>query len=143
MSECFYCEDGEKRKSLMIEICRLKYSTVYLNRNQKYRGRCVVKLNDHKTEYFQMDTEERNGYFAETAAVAKAIFELYHPDKINYATFGDLVPHVHIHVVPKYQNGADWGRPFDDTQGKVVLEEAEYQEMVDALGAKIKELMNY
>ena len=24
MSECFYCEDGEKRKSLMIEICRLK-----------------------------------------------------------------------------------------------------------------------
>ena len=69
MSECFYCEDGEKRKSLMIEICRLKYSTVYLNRNQKYRGRCVVKLNDHKTEYFQMDTEERNGYFAETAAV--------------------------------------------------------------------------
>ena len=86
MSECFYCEDGEKRKSLMIEICRLKYSTVYLNRNQKYRGRCVVKLNDHKTEYFQMDTEERNGYFAETAAVAKAIFELYHPDKINYAT---------------------------------------------------------
>ena len=90
-----------------------------------------------------MDTEERNGYFAETAAVAKAIFELYHPDKINYATFGDLVPHVHIHVVPKYQNRGRLGSPFDDTQGKVVLEEAEYQEMVDALGAKIKELMNY
>ena len=26
MSECFYCEDGEKRKSLMIEICKLNYS---------------------------------------------------------------------------------------------------------------------
>ena len=36
MSECFYCEDGEKRKSLMIEICKLDYATVYLNRNQKY-----------------------------------------------------------------------------------------------------------
>jgi len=53
MSECFYCEDGEKRKSLMIEICKLNYSTIYLNRNQKYPGRCVVKLNEHKTEYFQ------------------------------------------------------------------------------------------
>ena len=52
MSECFYCEDGEKRKSLMIEICKLNYSTIYLNRNQKYPGRCVVKLNEHKTEYF-------------------------------------------------------------------------------------------
>lgn len=86
MSECFYCEDGEKRKSLMIEICKLNYSTIYLNRNQKYPGRCVVKLNEHKTEYFQMTKEQRDGYFEELAATAKAIFELYHPDKINYAT---------------------------------------------------------
>ena len=63
MSECFYCEDGEKRKSLMIEICKLNYSTIYLNRNQKYPGRCVVKLNEHKTEYFQMTKEQRDGYF--------------------------------------------------------------------------------
>ena len=118
MSECFYCEDGEKRKSLMIEICKLNYSTIYLNRNQKYPGRCVVKLNEHKTEYFQMTKEQRDGYFEELAATAKAIFELYHPDKINYATFGDLVPHVHVHVVPKYKDGPDWGNPFDDTQGK-------------------------
>ena len=88
MSECFYCEDGEKRKSLMIEICKLNYSTIYLNRNQKYPGRCVVKLNEHKTEYFQMTKEQRDGYFEELAATAKAIFELYHPDKINYATLG-------------------------------------------------------
>ena len=75
MSECFYCEDGEKRKSLMIEICKLNYSTIYLNRNQKYLGRCVVKLNEHKTEYFQMTKEQRDGYFEELAATAKAIFE--------------------------------------------------------------------
>ena len=56
MSECFYCEDGEKRKSLMIEICKLNYSTIYLNRNQKYPGRCVVKLNEHKTKNREMDT---------------------------------------------------------------------------------------
>ena len=43
-----------------------------------------------------MTKEQRDGYFEELAATAKAIFELYHPDKINYATFGDLVPHVHV-----------------------------------------------
>ena len=53
MSECFYCEDGEKRKSLMIEICKLNYSTIYLNRNQKYPGRCVVKLNEHRQNTFR------------------------------------------------------------------------------------------
>ena len=76
MDKCFYCEDGVRRESLMIEVCKLKHSTVYLNRNQKYRGRCIVKLNRHKTEYFQMDKEERDGYFAELAATAKAVFEL-------------------------------------------------------------------
>lgn len=137
MSECFYCEDGEKRKSLMIEICKLKYSTVYLNRNQKYLGRCVVKLNEHKTEYFQMNKEERDGYFTELAATAKAIYDLYHPDKINYATFGDLVPHVHVHVVPKYKEGPDWGSSFDDSKGKIELEEQEYKQMAAALKDKI------
>ena len=138
MSECFYCEDGEKRKSLMIEICKLDYATVYLNRNQKYPGRCVVKLNEHKTEYFQMTKDQRYGYFEELAATAKAIYDLYHPDKINYATFGDLVPHVHVHVVPKYQGGPDWGLPFDDTQGRVELSDAEYQKMVDELREAIE-----
>ena len=137
MSECFYCEDGEKRKSLMIEICKLNYSTIYLNRNQKYPGRCVVKLNEHKTEYFQMTKEQRDGYFEELAATAKAIFELYHPDKINYATFGDLLQHLHVHVTPKYENGPDWGKYFRDDAPATVLTEEEYAERVAAIRAKL------
>ena len=57
MNDCFYCENGEKLNSLMIEVCKLDYSTVYLNRDQKHKGRCIVMFKDHKTEYFQL-TEE-------------------------------------------------------------------------------------
>ena len=57
MSNCFYCENGEKLRSLMIEICELPYSKVYLNRDQKHKGRCIVMLKGHKTEYFQMTPE--------------------------------------------------------------------------------------
>ena len=52
MNDCFYCENGEKLNSLMIEVCKLDYSTVYLNRDQKHKGRCIVMFKDHKTEYF-------------------------------------------------------------------------------------------
>lgn len=137
MSDCFYCENGEKLKSLMIEICELPYSKVYLNRDQKHRGRCIVALKEHKTEYFQMTPEENAGYFSEVSKVAKAIFELCHPDKINYATFGDGVPHVHVHIVPKYKGGLNWGAPFDDSLPKQLLSDAEYQELVEALRGKI------
>lgn len=90
MAECFYCEkDNEKRKALMLDVCELPYSIVYLFRDQKNKGRCVVAFKGHKTEYFQLTPEENAGYFADVAKVAKVLDELYHPDKINYATYGD------------------------------------------------------
>ena len=137
MTACFYCENGEKLRSLMIEICELKYRKVYLNRDQKHPGRCIVALKGHKTEYFQMTPEENAGYFAEVSKVAKAIYDLYKPDKINYATFGDGVPHVHIHVVPKYKGGLNWGEPFDDTLPKQFLSEEEYAKAIEKLSAEI------
>ena len=60
MAECFYCEkDNEKRKALMLDVCELPYSIVYLFRDQKNKGRCVVAFKGHKTEYFQLTPEEK------------------------------------------------------------------------------------
>jgi len=137
MENCFYCENGEKLRSLMIKICELPHSIVYLNRDQKHPGRCIVALKGHKTEYFQLTPEENAGYFAEVSQVARAIDALYHPDKINYATYGDGVPHVHVHVVPKYKDGLHWGKPFDDSVPKVLLSDEEYAAMVKALREEI------
>ena len=122
----------------MIEICELKYAKVYLNRDQKHKGRCIVAHKEHHTEYFQMSEEENAGFFAEVSGVAKAIWEVFHPDKINYATFGDLVPHVHVHIVPKYRNGLNWGSPFDDTLPKELLDDSEYEEIAQQLRDKIQ-----
>lgn len=133
MSSCFYCEQGEKLRSLMIEVASTPAATIYLNRDQKHPGRCIVALNSHKTEYFQMNDSERNAFFEAVARTAEAIDKVFHPNKINYATFGDLVPHVHVHLVPKYEGGLQWGSPFDDSVEKKLLTESEYAEMIDKL----------
>ena len=131
MAECFYCEkDKEKRKALMRDVCELPSSIVYLCRDQKNKGRCVVAFKGHKTEYFQLTPEENAGYFADVAKVAKVLDELYHLDKINYATYGDGMPHVHVHIVPKYKGGVSWGQPFSDSLPKVLLTDAEYDAMI-------------
>ncbi len=142
MNDCFYCENGEKQRSLMIEICKLQYADIYLNRDQKHKGRIVVKFKNHKTEYFQLTKDENAGFFAELALAAEAVYNLYHPDKINYATFGDGVPHVHVHVVPKYRDGLNWGAPFDDSLPKQLLTDAEYQTMVTEIRTEIERLSN-
>ncbi|MBE6904789.1 MAG: HIT family protein [Ruminococcaceae bacterium] len=133
MENCFYCEKTEKLDSLMIPVIELQYSNVYLNRDQKHKGRCIVALKEHKTEYFQMTAEQNAGYFAEVSLTAQIIQNIYHPDKINYATFGDMVPHVHVHLVPKYQDGLQWGEAFHDDVPKETLTDMDYQKIVEKL----------
>ena len=93
--------------------------------------------------YCEKDNEKRKAlmldvcYFADVAKVAKVLDELYHPDKINYATYGDGMPHVHVHIVPKYKGGVSWGQPFSDSLPKVLLTDAEYDAMIADLRAKL------
>ena len=77
-----------------------------------------------------MTEEERNGFFADVALVSKAMQELFNPDKINYGIFGDGVPHVHMHIVPKYKDQLQWGHFFwDKGEAEVTLSYAEYAQM--------------
>lgn len=131
--QCFYCEDGEIRRSLMLGICKLSVSTLYLNRDQKHLGRCVLKFKDHKTDLSALSADENTAFFNDLRRVSIALNKLYSPDKINYAIYGDLVPHLHVHIVPKYAGGLQWGGPFTDDIPKKLLSEAEYQKIIDAL----------
>lgn len=128
-----YCEPNEKLASLMIPVCEFEYSKIFFFKDQKNPGRCVVQFKPHKDEYFEMTKEERDGYFREFALVAKAIYQVYKPQKINYATYGDLVSHLHMHVVPKYEGGLSWGGPFVDTVERVELTEEEYAAQIATL----------
>ena len=137
MAECFYCEkDNEKRKALMLDVCELPYSIVYLFRDQKNKGRCVVAFKGHKTEYFQLTPEENAGYFADVA-VAKVLDELYHPAQ-------DQLRHLRRRHAPcacarraQVQGGVSWGQPFSDSLPKVLLTDAEYDAMIADLRAKL------
>ncbi len=137
MSTCFYCDNGEKLKSLMIEFLETKYTRVFLNRDQKHIGRCVVEFKEHKTEYFELTEEERVDFFDTVSRISKAIYNAFKADKINYATFGDLVPHVHMHIVPKYKDGLQWGSPFDDSVEKKILSDDEYKEIIEKIKAEL------
>ncbi len=111
--DCFYCENGAKLNELMLHICDLKVSRVFLVRNQNFPGRCVVQYKDHLTELFQLSKEDRDAFGEDVALTAKAIWEIFEPDKINYGIFGDGVPHLHVHIIPKKKGGYCWGGQFD------------------------------
>ncbi|TBL80274.1 HIT family protein [Paenibacillus thalictri] len=128
--ECIYCTRDERQANLMIEIVPLRVSTLFLFKEQTYKGRCVVALNEHEREFFHLSQEKQDAYMRDVAQTAKAIEQAFSPDKINYGAFGDTMPHVHFHVVPKYKDGAAWGKMFEMNPGEVILSEAEYEQLI-------------
>ena len=131
---CFYCTKSEPLNTLMVEVCKLQVSTLYLMRDQTHKGRCVVALNDHKREIFELGDEERQKYFEDLSNASGAISRLFSPKKINYAAYGDIVDHLHFHIVPKYEDGAEWGEPFKvGRDDKKILTETEYAERINSI----------
>lgn len=134
---CFYCKNGAMLDYYEIKICNLKCSTVYLFRDQKHKGRCVVAFKDHRDELYELSPNELTQFMSEVAMVASAISELFCPDKINYAVYGDLMSHVHFHIVPKYKDGLQWGKPFTDDIDRVLLSDTQYKELIDNIRQKL------
>ncbi|WRS26181.1 HIT family protein [Oscillospiraceae bacterium MB08-C2-2] len=132
MNKCVYCEKGEALSNV-IKICDLNASTVYLFREQTHYGRCVVAETGHHKELFELSQEELSVYMQDVAKVAKAIDTVFAPAKVNYGYYSDKMGHLHFHVVPKYQDGEEWGGTFTMNPNKTFLPEAEYEEMVRKL----------
>lgn len=141
--DCFYCTQDERLSALMRPVCDLRWSRIYLLRDQRYPGRLVVALRRHVRELDELDEDERCGFFSELTAAVSAVRELYAPDKLNYAVYGDLVSHFHVHLVPKYRNGPEWGGPFRDDLEKRFLPETEFNAELLKLKKKLLQYNNY
>lgn len=132
---CMYCAKDQRLTDLMIEVCELDASTLYLFKEQTYKGRCVLAYKkEHKKEIFELSDEELTLFTKDVARVAKAVSKAFNPGKINYGAYGDKMPHIHFHIVPKYEDAPKWGSTFDmQPDEKVYLSEEGYTEVMNKI----------
>jgi diadenosine tetraphosphate (Ap4A) HIT family hydrolase len=133
VSDCLYCQNNETLHRLMIGICELEVSQLFLFKEQSYYGRCNVVYKDHAVEFYQLDNEQRNAFMRDVARVAKAIQAAFSPDKINYGSYADTLSHLHMHIVPKYKDGYGFGGVFEMNPQKTTLSDAQYAEMIEKI----------
>jgi len=137
-NKCIYCERDQRLKDLMIEICELNVSTLYLFKEQTYKGGCVIAYKEHINELYELDEEQIELFIKDVAKVAAALKKAFSPNKINYGAYSDKLPHLHFHVVPKYEDGHTWGSTFEmmPTE-KTILSDDEYDRMIESIKVAI------
>ena len=84
---------------------------VILVDDQNYPGFCRVVWNDHAKEMTDLTPEERSMLMEVVFRVEEAVREVMDPDKVNLASLGNVVPHLHWHVIPRYKDDAHFPSP--------------------------------
>jgi diadenosine tetraphosphate (Ap4A) HIT family hydrolase len=122
----------------MIKIADLEVSQLFLFKEQSHLGRCNVVYKDHAVEFHELSDEQRNAFMGDVAKVAKAIAAAFNPTKINYGAYADTISHLHMHIVPKYEDGFGFGGVFEMNPQKTYLTETEYIAVIDKIKAGLK-----
>ncbi len=136
-NNCAYCMGGELLDKFGIKICDLKVSQLILFKEQSKPGRVIVAYKDHVSEMISISKEERDLFMDDVCKAANALHKAFSPKKVNYGAYGDTGCHLHMHLVPKYEGGDEWGGTFQMNPDKVYLSEEEYAEMIEKIKAAL------
>jgi diadenosine tetraphosphate (Ap4A) HIT family hydrolase len=76
-----------------------------------YPAFCRVIWRQHVKEMTDLKPEEQAYLFRWVLRTEAALRAVLQPDKINLASFGNVVPHLHWHVIPRFADDAHFPAP--------------------------------
>lgn len=92
-------------------VWRNAFCRVILADDPDYPGFLRVILNAHVKEMTDLPTADQYSLMQVVMASESALREVMSPDKINLASLGNVVPHLHWHVIPRFKNDPHFPNP--------------------------------
>ena len=79
--------------------------------DEPFAGFCRVILNAHVREMTDLAATDRQHLLDAVWAVEAALRRRLAPDKMNVASLGNVTPHVHWHVIPRFADDSHFPQP--------------------------------
>lgn len=76
-----------------------------------YPGYCRVIWNAHVREMTDLPAPERARFMLVVFALEAALRDVLRPEKINLASLGNVTPHLHWHVIPRFRDDPHFPNP--------------------------------
>ena len=122
--DCLFCREDGGAVLWRDDFCR-----VVLADEPDYPGFCRVILARHAREMTDLDAAARERLMRVVFAVESALREVLAPDKVNLASLGNQVPHLHWHVIPRFRGDRHfpapvWAAPARDAPARPAVDSA-------------------
>jgi len=107
--ECDGCKrvgDAVAGKNPML-VTEFPNSFLFLGDHQYFEGYCVLMAKTHVRELHEMARWEFEALMDELMQATRAIHAAFDPWKMNHACLGNAMPHVHWHIMPRYESDED------------------------------------
>lgn len=102
MLPCPLCQAQNEHVLLANDTVRIIHTT----ENPLVPGFCRVIWQKHVAEMSDLSTEEQQILWHWVNKLEKAMLSVLQPKKINLASFGTMVPHMHWHVIARFEDDA-------------------------------------
>lgn len=101
------------------ELCHLTVPVVWQDEklsvilvdDASYPGFCRVIWREHVREMSDLSHDDRLLLNEAVYQVEQAVREVMQPLKVNVASLGNVVPHLHWHIIPRYADDAHFPAP--------------------------------
>ncbi|WP_200873100.1 HIT family protein [Pandoraea sp. E26] len=106
-TKCPFCFDDGKA------VFRRAHARVIYDINPVTTGHMLVVSNRHVSSYFDLSQEEKLAMWVLVDEVKAFLDRQFEPDGYNVGVnvgnaSGQTIPHVHIHVIPRYVGDTPW-----------------------------------
>ena len=105
--KCELCDQSGGELLWQDERCR-----VVLVDDPDYPGFCRVIWQEHIREMTNLVSADRAHFMSIVFAVEEIIRKTMVPDKINLASLGNMTPHLHWHVIPRFADDKHFPGPI-------------------------------
>jgi len=103
---CLLCDELGGTVLWRDELCRVVRAD-----EPDYPGFLRVILNTHAKEMTDLPAADQQVLMRVVFAAEAALREVVQPDKINLASLGNVVPHLHWHVIPRFADDPHFPNP--------------------------------
>jgi len=118
------------------DLCRV----IWVN-DAHYPGFCRVILNRHVKEMTDLGESERMQLMHAVFAVESAVREVVKPDKINLASLGNVVPHMHWHIIPRFACDRHFPNPIWGEMKRETPVQPPQPGLVDSLRTALRKIL--